>query len=309
MKTAVVTGANGFIGKAVAKELILNGFFVYCVVTDDRGMSDLDQKKIKIVKAFFEDYPNLTKKIAVPIDLFFHFAWQGVWGSAFKDYKLQMNNAIHCGEAIELAEKLNCRKFVLASTVNVLELKDKINFQGKQPLRYTTNYSMAKLAAEMICRTSAENNGIDFNCAYIAMAYGPGNRSLMVPNVVMGKLTKGIEPDLVKGDGLYDLIYIDDIARGFVAIGLRGHTFKSYYLGHPTLKRFKDIFTEIGLFINPSVRLNFGAYPDDNQIDYSKVDLSELYSDTGFEPSSDFKKSIMETAKWVDDENLVGGVK
>lgn len=306
MRVDVVTGANGFIGKAVTKELIGRGDFVFAVVTDFKGMDDIKNERLRVVPAFFEDYPTLPEKFDRSIDVWYHFAWQGVWGPAFKDYKLQLSNAANARMAIEVAKQCNASKFVLASTVNVLETKKKITIQGPQQLRYTTNYAMAKLTAEMFCKTYSENEGIGFNCAYLAMAYGPGNGSLMVPNVVISKLMQGISPDLVVGNGLYDLIYIDDIAKGFVAIGERGMPMKSYYLGHSSLMTFKDLFTKVGQTVNPRISLNFGAYPDDNQLDYSRLDLHELENDTGFKPSSDFRKSILVTGQWLKEHNYLG---
>jgi len=306
MRVDVVTGANGFIGKAVTKELLSKGDFVYAVVTDPKGMSDLNSERLQVVQAFFEDYQSLPTKFKQPIDVWYHFAWQGVWGPAFKDYKLQLSNAANARMAIEVAKQCHTSKFVLASTVNVLETKKKITIQGPQQLRYTTNYAMAKLTAEMLCKTYSENEGISFNCAYLAMAYGPGNGSLMVPNVVISKLMLGISPDLVEGNGLYDLIYIDDIAKGFVAIGEKGQQMKSYYLGHSSLTTFKDLFTKLARVINPKIPLNFGAYPDDNQLDYSQISLNELETDTGFKPSSNFSESILTTGKWLKEHDYLG---
>lgn len=306
MRVDVVTGANGFIGKAVTKELLKKGDFVYAIVTDPKAMDDFGSDNLCVIPAFFENYPNLPTKFNKPIDVWYHFAWQGVWGPAFKDYKLQLSNATNARIAIEVAKQSGATKFVLASTVNVLETKKKITIQGPQQLRYTTNYAMSKLTAEMLCKTYSANEGISFNCAYLAMAYGPGNGSLMVPNVVISKLMQGISPDLVEGDGLYDLIFIDDIARGFVAIGEKGLPMKSYYLGHPTLESFRDLFTELGKIINPDVPLKFGVYPDDNQLDYSQIDLRELERDTGFSPSSDFKESLLTTGVWLKEHDYLG---
>ena len=136
------------------------------------------------------------------------------------------------------------------------------------------------------------------------MVFGEENKSMMVPNVVLTKLLSGKSPDLIDGNGLYDLIYVKDVASGLVAIGEKGTPMKSYYLGSRKLKSFKELFLEIGKIINPSVNINFGAYPDANYIDYSLINLDELYDDTGFEPKCDFKESILKTSAWLKENML-----
>lgn len=299
-KCAVVTGANGFVGKCLTISLLEEGYFVYAIVTDMDALKDLDNQKVKQVKLFFDGYDKLISTIDRPIDVFFHCVWQGVWGKAFNDYSLQMNNAIYSGKTMEIAWKLQAKKFVLISTVNVLEVKRIIMESENFPkLRATTNYAMAKISAEMICRTLSSSIGVQFNCAYIAMVYGEGNYSLMVPNVVMKKLIHGESPDLIDGNGLYDLIYVKDVAKGLIAIGERGKNMISYYLGHRHLKTFKELFIEIGKIINKDIKLNFGAYPIANYIDYSLVDLDALFRDTGFEARQSFKDTILSTSEWI----------
>ncbi len=306
-KVAIVTGANGFIGKNVVLQLVQKGYFVYAITTDPGAFKDYPADKISNLVLFFEDYPKLLDLISErPIEMLIHCAWQGVWGPAFKDYELQMRNAVNAGKTMELAAQLQVKKFVLLSTVNVLETKKVINESyAFKKLRPTTNYAMAKLSAEMICRTLSCSNGVEFNCAYIAMVYGEENRSMMVPNVVISKLLAGESPNLIEGNGLYDLIYVEDVAKGLVAIGEKGMNLKSYYLGSRTLRSFKEIFTQVRDILNPNIELRFGVYPDENHIDYSLVNLDELFEDTGYEVSKDFENHIRVTASWVKDNLLV----
>lgn len=51
--------------------------------------------------------------------------------------------------------------------------------------------------------------------------------------------------------------------------------------------------------LNPDMQLVFGEFPDNSMIDYAKIDLGALKSDTGFAPSADFVDSIRKTAEWV----------
>jgi UDP-glucose 4-epimerase len=258
-------------------------------------------EKLIVIRAFFNDYPKLPSLISAHPDVFYHFAWQGVWGDSFSDYSVQFHNAVYCVDAYRIASLLGCAKFVFASTVNVLEAKKiLLDNDGNKKMRKTMTYAMAKLSAEMACKTLCSRGGIPFNCAYLAMAYGPNNYSLMVPNVVIFDLLHGVTPKLIKGDGLYDLIYIDDIAEGFAAIGRRGRTGKTYYLGHNSLKSFRSIFSDIKDVIDPTASMQFGVYPDDNSIDYSLVDIKDLEKDTGFTATSPFRNSVLETVNWIE---------
>ncbi|MEA5061229.1 MAG: NAD(P)-dependent oxidoreductase [Erysipelotrichaceae bacterium] len=306
MKVAIVTGANGFIGKAMTEFLLKEKFFVYAIVTDENSLADIKCSNLKVIKAFFDDYKNLAEQIDKKPDVFFHFAWQGVFGKSFSDYALQYSNVVNTGISFELAIKLGVQKFVLASTVNVLEAKDAIIHNRGIRYRNTMNYAMAKLSSEMLCKTLASNSTVLFNTVYLSMAYGPNNRALTVQNVVMSKIAQGISPDLIKGDGLYDLIYIDDVVRGFYQVYLYGEKNESYYIGHQNLKTFKELFVDIGNVIDKKVKLNFGVYPEENSINYSLIDIKKTKDVCKFEPTSNFEESVKITIKWLKDNDYLG---
>ena len=299
MKKAIVTGAGGFIGGALTELLLSKGVTVYGVDISEKALERHSGKEGFIpVVADFTKYNRLNEMIQDDIDVFYHFAWQGVFGEPFKDYRLQLSNAASAGDAITEAVKIGCKKFVFAGTYNEIEVADFIDMSGQRP-RYTCIYSAAKTAAEIICKTIASNSGIEYSAGLTSMSYGENNRSMMLANVVLKQLVNGESPKLIEGNIPYDFIYIDDIARAFYAIGECGKHLKSYYIGHRKLKLFKEWLTDIGQIVNPAVELKFGTYPDDASRNYDKIDLDALYNDTGFECRSDFKESIMKTANWL----------
>ncbi len=304
MKTAIVTGAGGFIGGALTELLLNKGVTVYGVDISERALARHSGKaNFHPVVADFTKYDHLHEMICDDVDVFYHFAWQGVFGEPFKDYRLQLSNAASAGDAITEAVQIGCKKFVFAGTYNEIEVADHLDMSGQSP-RYTCIYSAAKTAAEIVCKTIAANSGIEYSAGLTAMSYGQNNRSMMLANVVLKQLVRGESPRLIEGNIPYDFIYIDDIARAFYAIGERGVHLRSYYVGHRTLRTFRAYVTDIGQIVAPGVPLLFGAYPDDNSSrNYSKIDLDALYRDTGFECTADFRESILKTAAWVK-ENL-----
>lgn len=300
MKKVVVTGASGFIGKALTKKLLEKKIEVFAIVRDCKKMDEFkDDPLISIVEADLKGYSNIDEsRLSGDVDVFYHLAWEGTFGAPFKDYKLQMNNSIYSADALDLAIRSKSKKFVMASTVNVLET---INYFGKSGIapRYTCIYGTAKLASEMICKTIAYQKGIDINVALIANSYGEGDTSKMLPNVLLTNLLQGKSPDLVEGNFLYDWIYIEDIVEGLLAIGEKGLNQKTYYVGHENLLTFREIVENVRDIVNPNVELKLGVYSDTVNIDYERIDRTSLRKDTGFSPCSDFKESILNTVNWI----------
>lgn len=299
IKTVIITGATGFIGGALARRLLEKNVKVYAIDIVEERLNELKSYGNVIpIKASFEEYGKISSLIKDEIDVFYHFAWQGVYGKAFEDYALQLSNAKYAGDAINLAIKTKCKKFVLAGTRNEYEVANYL-FDDKSNLRYTCIYGMSKLAAEMTCKTIASNNEIQYSAGLIAIAYGENNQSKMLPNVLIKTLLNNEEPRLIVGNCLYDMIYIEDIVEAFICIGMKGHNMKSYYVGHRKPRIFKDMVQEIGTIINDKIKLKFGEYPEEMGIDYSKIELDALYNDTGFECKADFRESILKTAEWI----------
>ena len=305
MKKAIVTGAGGFIGGALTKHLLKKGITVYGVDVNKNKLKPLiNNEKFIPVEADFSKYGRLHELINDDIDVFYHFAWQGVYGAAFRDYALQLNNARYACDALIQAVMINCKKFVFAGTMNEYEMDNYIKADYFEP-RYTYIYSAVKQVSEAICKTLAYNNNIEFCAGRIAMAYGENNRSMMLPNVVMKNLMANTPCKLVEGNDLYDMIYIDDIVGAFEAIGEHGKNMKSYYVGHRDLRTMREMIEEMAKTLNPKCELQFGAYPDvPSGVDYNSIDLDALYNDTGFECKADFKESIVKTADWLRREDI-----
>lgn len=299
MKNVIITGVGGFLGGALAKRLLLDGYAVYGI-TSSGHTGDLESYPyFYSIRTDFESYCKLHELLpSIDFDVFYHFAWNGVFGNSFRSYELQLDNARYACTALEEAKHLSCRKFVFAGTYNEFELLNFIGNEHFEP-RYTCIYSTAKLTSELMCRTLAYQLGIEYNAGLVCMVYGEHNHSPMLANVVLKQLMNGEEPKLISGDNYYDLVYVDDVAAAFQAIGERGVNQKSYYVGHRKLKLFKNLFMDVRDIVNPGVQLRFGEYQDTSNLDYSKIDLDSLYRDTGFECKANLKESILKTVQWL----------
>ena len=302
MKRAVVTGATGFIGKALTKELLDRGVEVWAVVRDGRKLDNIQSEMLHIVEADFGQYLHLAEKITVrSFDVFFHFAWAG-YGAATNDCEVQTANVLYAYGAAKAAAELGARRFVFAdSSHEYLVSKAADGEWGRCSV-----YGTAKHCAQQMCRTAAHNAGMEFVGVMFVNIFGVGDMSNRSTNTMLRKLLNNEDLDLVREDRLYDWTYIDDCVEGAIMAAERGSSGKVYYVGGEP-RRFGEIMTEVCSALGINVQLRFGVFPDDTEIAFDQMDIAALRHDTGFMCKADFKESIMKTARWLQMQKSVGG--
>ena len=297
MKTAVVTGATGFIGKALTIYLLERGWQVYAVSRNVSRLAELRSVALKCVEADFSAYGTLKEKIP-SAEIFYHLAWDGTYGPKTTDHTVQLRNSQAACDALKQAVEIGCQKFVLAGTVAELEILEHLDKNVCFP-RGTCVYATAKLAAEMMCKALASQYGIGFNCGLFANIIGPGDHSRRSTNSILHQFLKGEAPKLVKGEGLNDWLYIKDAVQLIAAMGESGRNMKTYYIGHTELWPLRKIIERARDVVAPDLELTFGTLPDAFLTDYSYISTSALFEDTGCRAGYDFDRAIRETADWV----------
>lgn len=300
MKRVIVTGATGFIGQHLCKDLLDRGIEVIGVdISKDRFDVFSSYPNFFPVVADFSMYDSLNKYIHYDnIDVFYHLAWNGVNTIAFRDAELQLSNAIYSVKALDAAIALKCKKFVFAGTYNEYETQT-IFSMNEFEARYTNIYGASKYAADLILCAKAKIEGIEYSSGLLPMIYGEGLTAPNLVNVVLSNFSEGKPSKLVEGNNLYDLIYVGDVARAFYYIGEKGKDMSRYYVGHRIIETFKDNITRIRDLLSPDSELLFGEYKETQNLDYSLIDTDKLYNDTGFECKADFKETIQKTYEWI----------
>lgn len=302
MKKAIVTGANGFVGLAVTKELVAQGYFVYAIVRSDDYDKFLYNKSVKVLLCNMSEYNNIINLINGEVDFFFHFAWNGTSGELRTNEKVQIENIEYSCNAIRVAKKIGCKKFIMPSSIMEYEIEQ----LSYQTVNISENhiYSSAKRAANMMCRLIANNVGIDYIVGLISNIYGVGEKSLRLINY---SIRKFLNNELVKfspGNQKYDFIYITDAAKIFVLIAEKGKNNNSYYIGNAEIKTLKDYLIELGKTINATNLIEIGGLPSiGNGIDYSLIDTYKVKKELGYENKVKFSQGIVATYNWIK-ENL-----
>lgn len=298
MKTAVVTGANGFVGSAVVKELLSNNYKVYAVVRNNHSdrLSDIDN--VEIVNCELSDIDRLPGQITEKCDVFYHFAWSGSAGKDRANTRLQLDNVQWSVESIRAAKKLGCSRFVFAGSIVEKECLAAAYTGGNRPgLGYI--YGGGKVAAHILCSSVAAAEGIDLLWGEITNAYGVGEVSPRLVNSTIRKCIAGVSPEFTAGTQNYDFVYIDDVARAFRLIGENGKPFTSYVIGSSAAKPLKEFLIEMKDAIAPELPFKFGDVPFTGiDLPLSDFDCRKTEEDTGFKAGISFAEGCRRTFEW-----------
>ena len=299
MKSAIVTGANGFVGKAVVEALRSNGVEVFTV--SHSGQLSTDDHSIVCDMDNYSELPGFFGKVTP--DVFYHFAWQGTSGKVRSDEKIQLKNVEGTCAAVRAAARIGCKRFVFASSIMEYEVDSTIKAQ-KNP-NISDIYSTAKLTADYMARIIAADLKIEYISSLISNIYGPGEKSVRLINSCIKKLINGEHVSLSPCNQLYDFIYISDAANMFAAIGDKGVPGKVYYIGNTTVKPLKEFMTEMRDVVSPGTELGFGELPFNGvSLTYDEFDKRSVYEDTGIEPSVPFAEGIRLTKEYIMKETV-----
>ncbi len=300
MESVVVTGANGFVGSALVRELLSQGIEVYAVVHNGRRDTLENADDLHIVSCDIRAIHELEGKVPVgACDTFYDMAWDGSTGSKRADVKLQLDNVAWTVDALRIAKALGCRRFLHAGSI----MEHETMVAGYRPgNRLGTGYiyGCGKIAAHIMCSAVATDIGMDIVWPLITNAYGPGEHSSRLVNTTIRKCIDGVEPQFTTATQNYDFIYIDDAARAFRMIGESGMPFNEYPVGSSVVRPLKEFLLEMREAIAPDLEFRFGDIPFTGvDLPLSALDYSLTERDTGFRAEVSFGEGCKRTMEWM----------
>jgi nucleoside-diphosphate-sugar epimerase len=298
---AIVTGADGFVGSYVTKNLLAHGYEVLAV---DLGVTpkrlDVSNPHLKYLQHSIEDVAFFSEACKPgEYDFFFHFAWKGSAGLERCDEKIQLTNALQAAQCLRKASEIGCRRFICAGSIMEYETNQVVYEQGSEPgMAYI--YGAGKTIAHEICKPIANSLGIDLVWSYITNAYGVGESSPRFLNSTIRKIIHGERLEFTSGTQNYDFIYVTDVAKAFRLIAEKGIKNKSYLIGSGEAKPLRSFIEDILNELKPAQPAIFGEIPYNGVLTPLGIySITEIQKDCGFIPEVPFKKGLRLTYEWL----------
>jgi len=303
-KKYLITGGLGFIGSAIAKDLIKKNNSVVIIDNEFRkkNSSQLFSSNCKIYKSDIRNKKSIIKTIK-NIDAVIHLAFVNGTNFFYEQPKLVLDVALKgIINILEICEEYSIPEFFLASSSEVYQeapyypADEKVPLSIPDPLNPRYSYAAGKIISEiLLLNTNFFNRFIIFRPHNI---YGPNmGYNHVIPEIIT-KIFKAKKTITIQGSGNHtrSFCYIDDFVKGFSFLLQKGKHKNIYNIGTEDevkiINLIKKIISISGKKLNiKKTKEKFG------NVNRRFPDIRKIKS-LGFNPETNLESGLKETFNW-----------
>lgn len=308
-KTALVTGADGFIGSHLTELLVKEGYKVkalsqYNSFNDWGWLEDVDcRSEVEVLSGDIRD-PHYCKHITKDIDVVFHLAaliaipYSYVAPDSYVDTNIKGTLNI-CQAALENGVS----RLIHTSTSEVYGTAQYVPIDEKHPLQPQSPYSATKIAADAMAMSFFNTFDLPLTIARPFNTYGPRQSARAVIPTIISQIASGMR-QIKLGDvtPTRDFNYVTDTCRGFLqlaqcdkAIGETVNIGSNFEISvGDTLNLIRELMSSDVKFLTDEQRLR----PGKSEVFRLWCDNKKIRDLTGFEPEYGIRKGLEETIYW-----------
>lgn len=254
--TTLITGASGYIGSAVVRELLSMGHDVRCLVRDTSSVKNFDGLRLELSCGDISDIESVRRAIN-GCDAVFHLA--ALYANWLPDSGLMYRiNEEGTRNVMQACQDAGIHKIVYCSSVAALGAHGKTPADEKA--RFNLNatkdhYYISKYRAEQIV-LQYTRRGLPVVIVNPSNPIGPRDIGPTPTGALIISILKKRIPAFV--DGGINLIDVTDCARGIVAAMDKGRAGEKYILGNTniSIKAYFDLIVKVaGKGLSPVIKL------------------------------------------------------
>jgi len=303
-KNVLVTGAAGFIGSSMVKELVSQGANVYSLVRSS-CVTNLERLRgSKIYVGDVCDYSLLSEIISTnEIEYIAHLAANAIVKNSARDpmntYKVNVMGTVTLLEAARNVGR--CKKILVASSDKAYGDHEVLPYTEEMPLLTKNTYDTSKACTDLIARTYAHNYGMPIVVTRCSNVYGPDdpNLSRIIPNTI-ARLSRG-EPPMLYSDVSEmerEFIYIDDVVNACLILlesgsSTNGEAYNIGGAGPISITGLVDSLKDLmGLRVETLVVQREATF---KEIARQYIDATKLFKAVGWKQETSLREGLLKT--------------
>lgn len=323
----LVTGATGFIGATLVRQLLKEANSVGILVRDETKLDTSFKEKVKIYKADISDLASLEFSLSSinDVDVIFHLA-ACIDYSASKE-KLFQVNVEGTSNLLNLAVKHGIKKFVFTSSIEAIGpiKREDIPADESHVCQPVNTYGESKLEAEKRVIRFGSEGKIATVILRLGNVYGPGSLSFILPisNAILSKNKRWLYFN--RDRYIWHPVYIEDVIDGIMKAVVRKEASDIYILTGAEyvtvgvlsqlisqelgidirtleLNRFEKLYLNLRKRISKFRHYFVSDYEERIHWVYS---IEKAKKELGYFPEVSLKEGIAKTIEWAKTEGLL----
>jgi len=308
-RRVAVTGATGFLGSHLTKQLVDLGANVVVIARDSVPPTPVADwgDKVTLVRGAVEDQLLVERVLGeYEVRTLFHLAAQTQVGVSNQNpVSTWESNVMGTAAVLEAARRSpGIQQIVTASSDKAYGTQPVLPYDEDMPLIARNPYDVSKACSDLIATSYFHTWGVPVCITRCGNFFGPGdvNWERLVPGVIRWLLA-GVSP-IIRSDGtlVRDYLYVVDGALAYLQLAecladdasLAGEAFNFSTETPVTVLELVDVVQRVaGTHLVPEVRGTAA-----NEIDAQHLSAAKARKVLGWSPGWSLEEALVETVEW-----------
>mgnify|MGYP003809611877 CR=1 FL=1 len=297
----MVTGATGFIGSHLIEYLVKDGVNEISIIKRSSSNIWRIREHIDTIKSYDVDKKDITKIVEEDKpEMIIHLATFYKKNHAFEDISSMISSNIEFPTKILEAMVLVGVKYFI-NTGTFFEKNYDVSFSNPLGVGKPVNlYASTKLAFEEMLKFYTFNYDIKAITLKLFSPYGYKENSYKLIPYLIRSIMNGEKVGLTQGEQLLDFTYVKDIVSAYINsikyITCMKENYQDFEVGTGTPHTVREVAEILSEISGIDSNLEWGAIPyADNEIFYSKADISKTMNCLKWKPKYSLGEGLQET--------------
>ncbi len=295
----LVTGANGFVGSQVVRQLVASGVNVVAMVRPNSSVARLYgvTERVEMLRLDLADVDTVRAQLGdLKPEACIHLAWYAEPGK-FLEARENLDSLRFSLDLVEALGSAGCRHVVGVGTCFEYELGPTILTEDS-PTNPRTLYAAAKLAFSGVAAQRLRQLGIGMAWARLFYMYGPYEDERRLVPAAIKSLAAGREFPCTSGEQVRDYMHIEDVASALCALS-RNRLTGTFNVCSGQPVAVASLVQTLGELLGGQDLIRLGALPN-REWDPMFVggDNRRLRSEAHWSPRYQLRDGLSATVEW-----------